>query len=232
MVISYKLPQIQPGVVQISFMCRSDPTPSLNTSQSSSTSTCPPFFHDPCNQLISLVIDVDALNPNLTSSWTLFVLSKTLLERIPERETTTLTVVAWEDWGPTASRLLADARGPDGYICYIYGYKYAYLFYARGGQFLRVLDFNPYATSRPFPGPAKTVHIAENIRDGENVVSIAIVDKSTIQKDEMRIGFSEEVTTALPYRDMTTRRPLDCHYGGVMIDMERIIGIVVRCLLT
>lgn len=239
MVATYRLPQLQSTVTGVSFMCRSDPTPSFSISQPSSSFTYPPFFHDPSDQLVSLTIDVEGPDPTVASwSSTLFLLSKTLLQRVPARQTPAPTIVGWEAWGLNASRFLADVGALRGYACYIYGYKYAYIPHTCRGRFLHVLNFNPYATSRPFPAALKTgdsggaIAADDKVWAGENVTSTGVVHGSTIEKAvEYSVGFSEDVTTTLPYRATMLVQRLQHRYIDVMIDAERIIGVLVRCLL-
>jgi hypothetical protein len=213
LVASYKLPQLQDGVDNVAFICRSDPTPEP-TSRPSDPLT---FSHDPANQLVAFTFDMDIQGIGIDRGpFTLFVLSKTLLERVPTEEARVVTVVEWEDWGPWSSRLLHDLADIDGYVTYIYGYKYAYIAYSVDRS-LHVLDFNPYVTLRP------------STKSGDEATYRDEVEASVIPTGS-HSPFLDRVTTALRYRDTMQELSDDVRYLEVMMDLERIIHVYV-CLL-
>jgi hypothetical protein len=151
----------------------------------------------------------------------LFTLASTVLSKLPPSgETKKELLIPWEEWGPTKARLVEEAPHPmEGFMCFVYGLRYASILEGPDGDLISILDFNPFTISQPLSIVTEDSPVQEVLYTNPSVVG----GFGEVQSDT-----SQWFETSLPYRQIL--RKTDVRYQGVMMDVERLIGVKVSCL--
>jgi len=198
-------PACYPWVHPLSFLIRSDPS----TNWSPPPSLQVPFSIGPGPRLY--IVTIWVMQGEEISPIDLFVLSSTLSDHIDSLgEGETRHDFEWSDWGPTGTRMIAQAPHAHVWVCYIFGTKFSAVITNpretrnRNPRTLEVWDFNQLGIRRD--------------KDREGLESEDVqwhVGDTSILSSGVFVG---EVRTTLPYR--VIRRTLPAPLEGEPVFTE------------
>ncbi|KAI0082257.1 hypothetical protein K474DRAFT_1703260 [Panus rudis PR-1116 ss-1] len=214
-VCSFNLPSFKPDRVVVDAMIRSDPAPSWKPSDDLQV----PFYTARKERLLVVPICV-VQDHNTISMFMLLTLSSVLLNHISETEQARREV-AWDDWGPSGSRVMSVPPGLSQiWVCYVYGTSILFpsrFMHGSERYELNVLDFNQ---------DAFRWHLAQFAEDPEEY------DKrnpAKLMNQPMSMGsngmlFGEAVLTNLPFRLTRTELPVqDRRLQAAMISEDSVV---------
>ncbi|RDB28805.1 hypothetical protein Hypma_015693 [Hypsizygus marmoreus] len=188
--VSFPYPRLHPDAGPVKFEIRSDPAPAFIPDPSLHV----PFFTARHNRLF--IASLSVLFQGRLQCILLFapfVTFRSCLDNLTAGQ----TVVDWNIWGPTGSRIIVPRRHPsDVWVCYVNGSKYAALQKKKNRIAVEVYDFNRWQLQRT----------SQKDREANPGVRYEM-DKSVFEAGSV---FEHQVETSLPYRLRTL--PLDTRY--------------------
>ncbi|KAF8493317.1 hypothetical protein JB92DRAFT_2999971 [Gautieria morchelliformis] len=222
----YQLPRVAQYTLTRSFTLTSEPSSELPTSSGNS------FYHTSCSRLLTVIMRftmhftyVEDFVPD--SQYMLFVHASSLLEEVDARLNAEQLTVPWDSWGPLKTRILPirtyDVEDSRPYF-HVYGTRYVRQevvddVHWRVRNRLRMLDFNPLALRRALSSNDPPFSPSE---DESGAFSTTIVkDSQPTMIHEYESGFTQRLSTALPYRDVIRRGIFDTAH--VMIGRECVV---------
>ncbi|KAF8510617.1 hypothetical protein JB92DRAFT_2938831, partial [Gautieria morchelliformis] len=222
----YQLPRVAQYTLTRSFTLSSEPFSELPTSSGNS------FYHTSCSRLLTVTMHFTvhftySVEEEPDQQYVLFVHASSLLEEVDVRSNAEQLTVPWESWGPLKTRILpvrmydVHDRRPNGHV---YGTRYVWQevvedVHWRARNRLRMWDFNPLALQRALSSNDTPLSTSE---DESGAFSTTIVkDSQPTMIHEYESGFTQRLSTALPYRDVIRRGIFD--NAHVMIDRECVV---------
>ncbi|KAF8510612.1 hypothetical protein JB92DRAFT_2938811 [Gautieria morchelliformis] len=217
----YQLPRVAQYTLTRSFTLTSEPSSELPTSSGNT------FYHTSCSCLLTVIMCftmhftyVEDFVPD--SQYLLFVHASSLLEEVDARLNAEQLTVPWHSWGPLKTRILPirtyDVEDSRPYF-HVYGTWYVRQegvddVHWRVRNRLRMLDFNPLALRCALSSNDPPLSPSE---DESGAFSTTIVrDSQPTMIHEYESGFTQRLSTALPYRDVIRR--------GIFDDANIMIG--------
>ena len=229
------LPQLIQGASVHHIDCRAEPNPTSSGPVSISSSSDRPF-RDKAEDAI-IIFDIFYGNLSGPDEFTFIVHRSALLAHVPVArgacttsrsapEGTALGVVhvPWSAWGAAATRWFKRERTSMSWITRTAGQR-AVTLENRLPTPIIVRDFNPYAVRA-----ARAPMVAGGqLYLGDWSKRLPNGNRMTLKVEDTLLTagsvFKEDVQSSLPYVEVVTQT--EYHYGGVMIDDQRILGLEV-----
>jgi len=227
------LPPLTHGASIRSLICRAEPNPASSGPVAIPSTSGRPF-RDKADDAI-IIFDV-SYHPSGHEWFTFIVHRRALFAHIPAAhrasapfcsvpdETPAPVQVPWSAWGPAATRWFEGEHTSMAWITRTAGQR-AVTLENRMPTPIIVRDFNLYAVRA-----ARALMVASGQSHQGNLSrQLPNGNRMTLKVEDTLLSagsiFEEDVRSSLPYVEIVTRN--EYHYGGVMIDDERILGLEV-----
>ncbi|PCH37773.1 hypothetical protein WOLCODRAFT_161036 [Wolfiporia cocos MD-104 SS10] len=210
---SFHYPQLADWSLPLSVDIRADPAPSWTPHPDLRV----PFFTSRGDRL--LVITFWVAEGGARRTLLLFTLSSTILSRVESMQGKTGHHIAWEDWGPTKTRIISAPHPHSSvWVCYVFGTKFVSMWRNSKDVGLRVFEFNILPHKQRLAQQTDPSDVeAEEPR--------FISDPSISAEQHI---FRDEVTTSLSYRvQSVTLPPVEGEKGieAVMVSEDSLITL-------
>jgi hypothetical protein len=226
------LPPLTRNASIVGLDCRAEPNPTGTVPLAIPAPSNRPFRDKSEDAIILFSMDIYGFN---LLRFTLIVHRRMLLDHIPAVHRASepfcsipehsLGTLPWEAWGPSATRWFKSDSVSVHWITTTAGQR-AVTMEDGASTPIIVRDFNPYAVRSARARAAACGNLqqrcdwSEKLPNG-NTMTLK-VDDSVFAAGSV---FKNEVRSSLPYVEVVTREKY--HYGGVLIDEERILGLKV-----
>jgi len=214
------------------YYCRAEPTPTVSGPVAISPSSDRPFRDKAEDAIVSFIMSYDNHSVARSDCLTLIVHRRTLLAHIPTAHRTcppfcsfpapipAVVQVPWSEWGPPATRWLMG----NFWMTKTAGQRAVTLGHRMPSPII-VRDFNPYAVSAARAlatenGQSEQGNWSQQLPNGNRMTL-------NVENSVLTAGFifKEDVRSSLPYVEVVTQD--EYHYGNVMMDDQRILGLKV-----
>lgn len=211
-VCSFVCPSPGPWTMALEITIQSDPAPTYTPDPVLAV----PFFTGRDDRIF--VVEILLTDNQRIQSFLLFIPSFTLtshLETLPVGETR--TIIEWDDWGPTGTRLMYSLGQSNVWVCYVHGMRLvSHQGVQRDGSTtIDVYDFNPLRVAR------------SSHQSHDNILY-----KAGATPLYTKGAFEDIITTSLPYQITRTSVPTEgSGFNAVMCSEDNLIIVGVRLIL-
>jgi len=217
--------------------CRAEPNPTGSGPIAISPSSDRPFRDKAEDAIVVFDMSYNNYSSGARRDWLKFIVHRrALLAHIPTAHRTctpfcsppapvpAVLHVPWSEWGPPATRLFTGNFATSYWITTTAGQR-AVTLEDRMPSPIIIRDFNPYALRAARALAAENGHSEQ----GNWSQQLPNGNRMTLNVEDSVLTagfiFKEDVRSSLPYVEVVTQD--EYHYGGVMMDDQKILGLKV-----